>query len=61
MSRLDIAERRKAQDGAITLKVDEKEVDFRVSCMPTSFGERVVMRILRYRWYRPFYRKTRVS
>ncbi len=46
MSRLDIAERRKAQDGAITLKVDEKEVDFRVSCMPTSFGERVVMRIL---------------
>ena len=42
MSRLDIAERRKAQDGAITLKVDEKEVDFRVSCMPTSFGERVV-------------------
>jgi len=46
MSKLDIAERRKAQDGAITLKVDEKEVDFRVSCMPTSFGERVVMRIL---------------
>ena len=46
MSRLDIAERRKAQDGAITLKVGEKEVDFRVSCMPTSFGERVVMRIL---------------
>ena len=46
MSKLDIAERRKAQDGAITLKVDDKEVDFRVSCMPTSFGERVVMRIL---------------
>ena len=46
MSRLDIAERRKAQDGAITLKVGEKEVDFRVSVMPTSFGERVVMRIL---------------
>ena len=46
MARLDIAERRKAQDGAITLKVGEKEVDFRVSCMPTSFGERVVMRIL---------------
>ena len=46
MSKLDIAERRKAQDGAITLKVGEKEVDFRVSCMPTSFGERVVMRIL---------------
>ena len=46
IARLDIAERRKAQDGAITLKVDDKEVDFRVSCMPTSFGERVVMRIL---------------
>ena len=46
MSKLDIAERRKAQDGAISLKVGEKEVDFRVSVMPTSFGERVVMRIL---------------
>jgi type IV pilus assembly protein PilB len=46
MSKLDIAERRKAQDGAISLKVGGKEVDFRVSVMPTSFGERVVMRIL---------------
>jgi type IV pilus assembly protein PilB len=46
MSKLDIAERRKAQDGAISLKVGDKEVDFRVSVMPTSFGERVVMRIL---------------
>ena len=46
MSKLDIAERRLPQDGAITLKVEDREVDFRVSILPTSFGERVVMRIL---------------
>ena len=46
MAKLDIAERRKAQDGAINLKVGNKEVDFRISVMPASFGERVVMRIL---------------
>jgi type IV pilus assembly protein PilB len=46
MSKLDIAERRLPQDGAITLKVEDREVDFRVSILPTSFGERVVLRIL---------------
>jgi len=46
MAKLDIAERRLPQDGAISLKVGKKEVDFRVSVLPTSFGERVVMRIL---------------
>ncbi len=46
MSKLDIAERRLPQDGAITLKFEDREVDFRVSILPTSFGERVVMRIL---------------
>ena len=46
MAKLDIAERRKAQDGAINLKVGNKEIDFRISVMPASFGERVVMRIL---------------
>lgn len=46
MSKLDIAERRLPQDGAITIKVGDHEVDFRVSILPTSFGERVVMRIL---------------
>jgi len=46
MAKLDIAERRLPQDGAISLQVGDKEVDFRVSILPTSFGERVVMRIL---------------
>ena len=46
MSKLDIAERRLPQDGAISLKVGDHDVDFRVSILPTSFGERVVMRIL---------------
>jgi type IV pilus assembly protein PilB len=46
MSKLDIAERRLPQDGAMSLQVGEKEVDFRVSVLPTTFGERVVLRIL---------------
>jgi type IV pilus assembly protein PilB len=46
MAKLDIAERRLPQDGAINLQFGDKEVDFRVSVLPTSFGERVVMRIL---------------
>ncbi len=46
MAKLDIAERRLPQDGAISLQVGNREVDFRISVLPTSFGERVVMRIL---------------
>jgi len=46
MAKLNIAERRLAQDGAINLKIDNKDVDFRISIMPTKYGERVVMRIL---------------
>lgn len=46
MSSLDIAERRLPQDGAISLDMGDHEVDLRVSILPTSFGERVVMRIL---------------
>ncbi len=46
MSELDIAERRLPQDGAISLQLGDREVDLRVSILPTSFGERVVMRIL---------------
>ena len=46
MAKLNIAERRLAQDGAINLKFGSKEVDFRISIMPTKYGERVVMRIL---------------
>ena len=47
MSQLDIAERRLPQDGRIKLKLgDGKECDFRVSVLPTLFGEKVVMRLL---------------
>jgi type IV pilus assembly protein PilB len=46
MSRLDIAERRLPQDGRIKLKSKGKEMDFRVSVLPTLFGEKVVLRLL---------------
>ncbi|RZQ54114.1 type IV-A pilus assembly ATPase PilB [Pseudoalteromonas phenolica] len=47
MSRLDIAEKRKPQDGRIKLKIsDRKSIDFRVSTLPTLWGEKIVMRIL---------------
>jgi general secretion pathway protein E len=46
MSKLNIAERRLPQDGRIMLKVRGKEIDFRVSTVPTLYGESVVMRLL---------------
>jgi general secretion pathway protein E len=46
MSSLDIAERRLPQDGRIKLRVQGKEIDLRVSTVPTMHGESVVMRIL---------------
>jgi general secretion pathway protein E len=46
MSRLNIAERRLPQDGRIKLKVLGKDIDLRVSTLPTLYGESVVMRIL---------------
>jgi general secretion pathway protein E len=46
MSKLNIAERRLPQDGRIKLRVMGKEIDFRVSTLPTLYGESVVMRIL---------------
>lgn len=46
MSRLDIAERRIPQDGRIKTKIAGKNIDIRVSCLPTVYGESVVMRIL---------------
>ncbi len=46
MAMLDIAERRLPQDGRIRLRVQGKEVDLRVSTVPTMHGESVVMRIL---------------
>jgi type IV pilus assembly protein PilB len=46
LSRLDIAENRKAQDGRIRLRMDNKNLDIRVSTFPTVHGENVVMRLL---------------
>ena len=46
MASLNIAERRVPQDGRIKLKMGKKVVDFRVSVLPTLFGEKVVLRIL---------------
>ena len=46
MSGLDIAERRRPQDGKFQLKIDGRQVDFRVSTLPTIHGEKVVLRIL---------------
>jgi general secretion pathway protein E len=46
MSKLNIAERRLPQDGRIKLKVLGKDIDLRVSTLPTLYGESVVMRIL---------------
>ena len=45
ISGMDISEKRKPQDGRITQVVDRKEYYIRVSCLPTVFGEKVVMRI----------------
>ncbi|HEV8472340.1 MAG TPA: ATPase, T2SS/T4P/T4SS family [Methylomirabilota bacterium] len=46
MSGMDIAERRKPQDGRSQLKTDGRRIDLRVSTLPTQFGEKVVLRIL---------------
>ncbi len=46
MARLDIAEKRVPQDGRISLRMAGREIDIRVSTMPASGGERVVMRLL---------------
>ena len=46
ISKLDITERRLPQDGRITMKLENRSIDFRVSTVPTKFGEKVVARIL---------------
>ena len=46
MANLDIAERRLPQDGRIKLRYNQREIDLRVSTLPTIFGEKTVMRIL---------------
>jgi type IV pilus assembly protein PilB len=45
LGRMDISEKRRPQDGRITITVDHAEYDVRVSVLPTSYGEKVVMRI----------------
>jgi type IV pilus assembly protein PilB len=46
LARLDIAEKRLPQDGKMRLALGERSVDFRVSTLPTQFGEKIVLRIL---------------
>jgi general secretion pathway protein E len=46
MAKLDIAEKRLPQDGRIKLMINKREIDFRISTIPTVFGERIVLRIL---------------
>ena len=46
MGNIDIAEKRIPQDGSIQLKVGKKDLDIRLSTLPTVFGEKVVMRLL---------------
>jgi general secretion pathway protein E len=46
MGKLDIAEKRVPQDGRIKIKIAGKDIDIRLSTLPTSFGERIVMRLL---------------
>jgi len=46
MANLNISERRMPQDGRISLTVSGKQIDLRVSCLPTAFGESIVLRVL---------------
>jgi type IV pilus assembly protein PilB len=46
MAEIDIAERRRPQDGRFTFRVGERKIDARVSSLPTAFGERIVVRLL---------------
>jgi type IV pilus assembly protein PilB len=46
LSRMDIAEKRLPQDGGFTVKIEDRLIDFRVSVVPTIFGEKAVIRIL---------------
>ena len=46
MAKMNIAEKRLPQDGRLEIKVGNKDIDIRVSTLPTAFGERVVLRLL---------------
>jgi len=52
MSKMDIAERRIPQDGRIQVRVAERELDLRISTLPTQYGEKVVMRIQNLQYLR---------
>ncbi|MFA7157864.1 MAG: GspE/PulE family protein [Kiritimatiellia bacterium] len=46
MAGVDIGERRRPQDGRITLKLPDRDLEFRFSCVPTIYGEKIVLRLL---------------
>jgi type IV pilus assembly protein PilB len=46
LSRLDISERRLPQDGRISIRIENRSIDFRISTVPAKFGEKIAMRIL---------------
>ncbi len=46
MAKLDISERRRPQDGRIRVRFRDREIDFRVSVLPTLYGEKIVLRLL---------------
>ena len=46
LAKLDIAEKRLPQDGAFLVKIEERQIDIRVSVIPTIYGEKIVLRIL---------------
>ena len=46
IANMDISERRKPQDGRILVKIQDRKIDLRVSCLPAIYGEKIVMRLL---------------
>ena len=60
MSGMDIAERRKPQDGRSRLRFEGRRIDLRVSTLPTQFGEKIVIRLLNSRQGDPAARPARV-
>ncbi len=46
MAEVDIGERRRPQDGRITMKMPDRDIEFRFSCVPTIYGEKIVLRLL---------------
>ena len=45
LGRMDIAERRRPQDGRMKTQFKDQEIEFRISTVPTAFGEKIVIRI----------------